>query len=95
MTGAKKYEGSAGRVDTRAGSYTRKLQTKAGEVELKVPRLRKLPFETQVIERYKRRETSVEEALDVPRRRFPAARLCVCERAICSKWKTSPSRESS
>jgi putative transposase len=32
-------------------------------VELKVPRLRKLPFEIQIIERYKRRETSVEEAL--------------------------------
>jgi len=63
LTGAKKYERSADRVDTRAGSYTRKLQTKAGEVELKVPRLRKLPFETQIIERYKRRETSVEEAL--------------------------------
>lgn len=63
LTGAKKYEHTADRVDTRAGSYTRKLQTKAGEVELKVPRLRKLPFETQIIERYKRRETSVEEAL--------------------------------
>jgi len=32
-------------------------------VELKVPRLRRLPFETQIIERYKRREASVEEAL--------------------------------
>ena len=28
-----------------------------------MPKLRKLPFETQIIERYKRRETSVEEAL--------------------------------
>ncbi len=37
--------------------------TKAGEVELNVPRLRKLPFETQIIERYRRRESSVEEAL--------------------------------
>ena len=51
------------RVDTRAGSYERKLQTKAGEVNLKVPRLRSLPFETQIIERYRRRESSVEEAL--------------------------------
>ena len=41
----------------------RKLQTKAGEVELKVPRLRKLPLETAIIERYRRRESSVEEAL--------------------------------
>lgn len=34
-----------------------------GEVKLKVPRLRKLPFETQIIERYRRRESSVEEAI--------------------------------
>ena len=60
---AKRYERTADRVDTRAGSYERKLQTKAGEVKLTVPRLRSLPFETQIIERYRRRESSVEEAL--------------------------------
>ncbi len=63
LCGAKRYERSADRVDTRAGSYDRGLQTKAGEVNLKVPRLRSLPFETQIIERYRRRESSVEEAL--------------------------------
>lgn len=63
LCGAGKYERSEGRQDTRAGSYTRKLHTKAGEVKLKVPRLRSLPFETQIIERYKRRESSVEESL--------------------------------
>lgn len=63
LAGAKRYERSPDRLDTRAGSYQRKLQTKAGEVELKVPRLRSLPFESQIIERYKRRESSVEEAL--------------------------------
>lgn len=30
---------------------------------MKVPKLRNLPFETQIIERYRRRESSVEEAL--------------------------------
>ncbi len=60
---AKRYERTADRADTRAGHYTRKLQTKAGEVELQVPRLRKLPLETQIIERYRRRESSVEEAM--------------------------------
>ena len=60
---AKRYERTADRVDTRAGSYARKLGTKAGQVTLKVPRLRSLPFETQIIERYRRRESSVEEAL--------------------------------
>lgn len=63
LCGAKRYERSPDRVDTRAGSYERKLQTKAGEVTLHVPRLRSLPFETQIIERYRRRESSVEEAL--------------------------------
>lgn len=63
LAGAKRYERSPDRLDTRAGSYQRKLQTKAGEVDLKVPRLRSLPFESQIIERYKRRESSVEEAL--------------------------------
>ncbi|WP_317963240.1 IS256 family transposase [Methylocaldum szegediense] len=60
---AGRYERSPERQDTRAGSYERKLQTKAGEVTLKVPRLRKLPLETAIIERYRRRESSVEEAL--------------------------------
>jgi putative transposase len=60
---AKRYERTVERMDTRAGSYERKLVTKAGEVKLKVPRLRSLPFETQIIERYRRRESSVEEAL--------------------------------
>lgn len=63
LCGAQRYERSAERVDTRAGSYERGLHTKAGEVKLKVPKLRKLPFETAIIERYKRRESSVEEAL--------------------------------
>src|SRR5579884_4175090 len=63
LCGAKRYERSASRRDTRAGHYQRRLQTKAGEVELKVPKLRSLPFETQIIERYRRRESSVEEAL--------------------------------
>ena len=60
---AKRYEHSPDRVDTRAGHYERQLHTQAGEVTLKVPKLRKLPFETAIIERYRRREASVEEAM--------------------------------
>jgi putative transposase len=60
---AQRYERSAERVDGRAGHYERKLETKAGQVTLRVPKLRRLPFETAIIERYKRREASVEEAL--------------------------------
>lgn len=61
--GAKRYERSPERLDTRAGHYERKLLTPAGEMTLTVPRLRNLPFETEIIERYKRREASVEEAM--------------------------------
>jgi transposase-like protein len=60
---ARRYCRSADRQDTRAGHYTRKLATQAGAVELKVPKLRTLAFETAIIERYRRRESSVEEAL--------------------------------
>jgi len=63
LCNAGRYERSPDRQDTRSGSYERKLQTKAGEVKLKVPRLRTLPLETTIIERYRRRESSVEEAL--------------------------------
>lgn len=63
LCGAARYERSAERVDTRAGHYERKLHTTAGEVNLKVPKLRSLSFESQIIERYRRRESSVEEAL--------------------------------
>jgi transposase-like protein len=54
---------SEARRDTRAGHYERKLQTKAGEVKLRIPKLRMQTFETAIIERYRRRESSVEEAL--------------------------------
>ena len=63
LVNAGRYERSDARKDTRAGSYERTLHTKTGEVRLKVPKLHNLPFETAIIERYKRRESSVEEAL--------------------------------
>ena len=63
LCNAQRYERTEERRDNRAGHYERKLHTKAGEVNLKVPKLRRQTFETAIIERYKRRETSVEEAL--------------------------------
>ena len=63
LCSAGRYERSEARQDTRAGHYERKLQTKAGEVTLKMPKLRRQTFETAIIERYRRRESSVEEAL--------------------------------
>jgi putative transposase len=44
LCGARKYERTEDRKDTRAGSYERQLQ---------VPKLRSLPFETAIIERYR------------------------------------------
>jgi putative transposase len=63
LCNAQRYERSPDRRDTRAGSYSRKLHTKAGEVTLQIPKLRTLTFETSIIEKYKRREISVEEAM--------------------------------
>jgi putative transposase len=63
LCGAQRYERSAERTDYRAGSYTRKLHTRAGEVTVKMPKLRRQTFETAIIERYRRRESSIEESL--------------------------------
>jgi len=63
LCNARRYERSPDRQDTRAGHYKRSLHTRAGEVTLEVPKLRTLPFETEIIKRYQRRESSVEEAL--------------------------------
>jgi putative transposase len=60
---AGRYERTEARQDQRAGHYSRQLQTQAGAVKLKVPKLRQTTFETAIIERYQRRESSVEEAL--------------------------------
>ena len=63
LCNAKRYERTDARTSGRAGHYKRKLHTTSGEVELKVPKLRGAKFETAIIERYRRRESSVEEAL--------------------------------
>lgn len=63
LVNAERYERTADREAYRSGHYKRKLVTSAGEVELDVPKLRGATFQTAVIERYRRRETSVEEAI--------------------------------
>ena len=63
LCGAQRYERSPDRVDTRAGHYERNFHSKAGEVKLKMPKLRAQTFETAIIERYRRREASIEESL--------------------------------
>ncbi len=63
LVNAQKHERRAERKGYRAGHYDRKLLTKAGEVTFQMPKLKKVTFETAIIERYKRREISVEEAM--------------------------------
>ncbi|MGE5371247.1 MAG: IS256 family transposase [Solirubrobacterales bacterium] len=63
LTKADRYERTESRQGYRSGHYDRNLTTTSGDVKLKVPKLKGVPFETAIIERYRRRESSVEEAL--------------------------------
>lgn len=63
LTQAARYERSEERQGYRSGHYQRNLTTTSGDVTLNVPRLKGVTFETAIIERYRRRESSVEEAL--------------------------------
>lgn len=63
LVNADKYERSGDRKGYRSGHYERNFTTTSGDVTLKVPKLKGIQFETAIIERYKRRECSVEEAL--------------------------------
>ncbi|MCH3903692.1 MAG: IS256 family transposase [Limosilactobacillus oris] len=58
-----KYERTGDRKGYCSGHYERNFGTTSGEVRLRVPKLKGIQFETAIIERYKRRECSVEEAL--------------------------------
>ena len=59
------YERSAERQGYRSDHYQRSLHTRAGDVKLKIPKLGKNTFESAIMERYKQREISVEEAMAI------------------------------
>ena len=63
LVNAERYAREEERAGYRAGHYDRKFATTSGEVNLRMPQLKGVTFETAIIERYKRRETSIEEAL--------------------------------
>lgn len=74
MVGAERCERTAVREAYRSGHYKRKPVTTSGEVVLDVPKLRDATFQAAVIERYRRRETGVEEAIiEMHWRAFPRA----------------------
>ena len=63
LINAERYERSGDRKGYRSGHYDRNFTTTSGDVTLHVPKLKGIQFETAIIERYRRRETSIEEAL--------------------------------
>ena len=63
LVNAERYARNEERKGYRSGHYERSFTTTSGEINIKMPKLKGLTFETSIIERYKRRETSVEEAL--------------------------------
>ena len=62
LVGAGPYERTDERAAYRAGHYERGFTTTSGQVTLKMPKLKGMRF-AAVVERYKKRETSAEEAI--------------------------------
>ena len=63
LVGAAPSDRTEERAAYRAGHYERGFTTTSGQVTLKMPKLKGMRFATAVVERCKRRETSVEEAI--------------------------------
>jgi putative transposase len=61
--GAGKGERTSGRMGYRSGYYSRKLTTRVGTLELRVPQDRQGRFSTEVFERYQRSEKALVSAL--------------------------------
>ena len=102
---AGKYERTGDRKGYRSGHYERNFGTTSGEVKLRVPKLKGIQFETAIIERYKRRECSVEETLiemylagvsgavaKISPKRFGARRALRAPSATSTRRRTSTSK---
>lgn len=63
LTQVARYERNEARQGYRSGHYDRNLTTTSVDITLHMPRLKGLPFETAIIERYRRCKSNVEEAL--------------------------------
>ncbi len=75
LTQAARYERSEARQGYRSGHDGRNLTTTSGDVTLHVPRLKGVPFETAIIERYRRRESNVSSK---PRMNIELRRATMC-----------------
>ena len=78
LTQAARYERSEARQGYRSGHYDRNLTTTSGDVTLHVPRFKGVPFETAIIERYRRRESNVSSK---PRMNIELRRATMCGNA--------------
>ena len=63
LVGAERHGRTFDREAYRAGHYERRLATTSGEATIRMPKLKGMRFATAIIERYRRRETGVEEAM--------------------------------
>ncbi len=54
LVNADRYERPRGRNGYRSGHYDRNFTTTSGDVALHIPNLKGVPFETAIIERYRR-----------------------------------------
>ena len=63
LVGAERHGRTAEREAYRAGHYDRGLTTSSGEVTIHMPKLKGARLATAIIERHRRRESSVEEAM--------------------------------
>ena len=75
LTQAARYERSEARQGYRSGHYDRNLTMTSGDVTLHVPRFKGVPFETAIIERYRRRESNVSSK---PRMNIELRRATIC-----------------
>ena len=75
LTQASRYERSESRQGYRSGHDGRNLTTTSGDVTLHVPRFKGVPFETAIIERYRRRESNVSSK---PRMNIELRRATMC-----------------
>ena len=63
LVNAQRYERSGIRKGYRFGHYDRNFTTTFGDVTFHALKFKGITFETAIIERYRRREMSIEEAL--------------------------------
>ena len=75
LTQAARYERSEARQGYRSGHYDRNPTTTSSDVTLHVPRFKGVPFETAIIERYRRRESNVSSK---PRMNIELRRATMC-----------------